>query len=69
MFLLAFVSVSFAQQFQFYAGASYDPSIPTLKQTVGHEWGENITSHNELERYLVRLTESTPKVRLVEYGE
>ena len=69
VFLLAFVSVSFARQFQFYPGASYDPSIPTLKQTLGHEWGENITMHHELERYLSRLAESTRKIRLVKYGE
>jgi hypothetical protein len=58
-----------AQEFEFYPGASYDPAIPTLKQVVGHAWGETITSPAQIERYLKALAQASPRVRLVPYGE
>ncbi len=67
--LLLFPCVSSAQDFQYYPGATYDPSVPTLQQVVGHDWGEKITMHHELERYIFRLAEASPKVQVVKYGE
>lgn len=58
-----------AQEFAFYPGATYDPSVPTLKQVIGHAWGEKITLHHEAERYLKTLAEASPKVELVRFGE
>lgn len=59
-----------AQAFEFFPGAKYDPTIPTLKQVVGHDWGERITMHHEMERYLVALQQATPsRVKIVKYGE
>ena len=29
-----------------------DPAIPTLKKVTGHGWGQDISSHVEMERYL-----------------
>src|SRR5262249_26324484 len=46
-----------------------DPKIPTLKQHLGHGWGEDISSHAEIERYLRALTAAAPeRSRLVKYG-
>jgi hypothetical protein len=46
-----------------------DPKVPTLKSIVGHDWGEDISSHAEIERYLHALSESAPdRTRLVRYG-
>lgn len=68
--LCGLMSGAFAQDAPFYSGASYDPAIPTLKQIVGHDWGEQITSHAEAERYLQALTQAAPRrTRLVSYGE
>ncbi len=53
----------------FVPGASYDQSIPTLKDVAGHTWGERITSHGESEAYLKALAESSPRAKLVCYGE
>ncbi|RMG45016.1 MAG: peptidase M14 [Acidobacteria bacterium] len=53
---------------QFYPGVSYDPAIPTLKQVVGHDWGEHITSYEEMVRYLTALADASSRVKLVEYG-
>lgn len=58
-----------AQEFEFYPGASYDPSIPTLEEIVGHSWGEKITMHHEVEKYLTALAAASPRVRMVEYGK
>lgn len=47
---------------------SYDAVVPTLKEVVGHTWGEDLTAHHEMERYLEALAASSPRLRLVEYG-
>jgi len=47
-----------------------DPKVPTLKQLNGHGWGEDISSHAEIERYLHALNEAAPdRTRLVRYGQ
>ena len=47
-----------------------DAKMPTLKQEVGHRWGEDISSHSEIERYLRALAGAAPeRSRLVKYGE
>jgi len=47
-----------------------DSGVPTLKQTVGHGWGEDISSHAEIERYLRALAAAAPdRTRLVRYGQ
>ena len=40
LLLLVIPHISSAQSFEFFPGAKYDPAIPTLKQAVGHDWGE-----------------------------
>ena len=71
LFLGVLVSTAVqAQNFEFYPGAKYDPAIPTLKQVVGHEWGERITMHHEMERYLSALQQASGgRLKLVKYGE
>ncbi len=64
------LSIAAQQPFEFFPGAKYDPAIPTLKQTVGHEWGERITSHSEVERYLEALRKAAPnRVKVLKYAE
>jgi hypothetical protein len=57
-----------AKDFEFYPGVSYDESIPTLESVVGHPWGENISSHAEIESYIRALSDRSDKVLLREYG-
>lgn len=52
-----------------YPDARYDPSIPTLQQVVGHDWGEKISTHQEIVAYLQALAQASPRVRLHSYGE
>jgi len=66
--LLLFVETVLAQDFEFYPGAKYNPQIPTLQQTVGHYWGEAITSHAQVEDYLRALDEASPLAKVVKFG-
>lgn len=47
----------------------YDPRIPTLKQVVGHDLGEEITSPDGIAAYLKALAAAAPdRARIVEYA-
>ena len=50
-------------------GAVYDPKIPTLKQVLGHDYGERITTPEEIQIYLRALNQAAPdRTRLTEYA-
>ena len=51
-------------------GVAVDPAIPTLRQVVGHDFGEALTSPDEIVRYLEALQQAAPgRARLIRYGE
>ena len=51
------------------AGFTYDPTIPTLEQVVGHDHGAEVTSPEEIATYLRALHQAAPtRTHLVEYG-
>jgi hypothetical protein len=50
-------------------GAKYDPAIPTLRQVVGHDPGEEITTPDQIGDYLQALAKAAPtRTRLTEYA-
>jgi len=50
-------------------GARYDSKIPTVKQVLGFDVGERITSPEEITRYLEALQAAAPdRTRLIEYA-
>src|SRR5437867_11703072 len=50
-------------------GARYDPKIPTIKQVLGYDYGEKITTPEELPVYLRALNQAAPdRTRLNEYA-
>jgi len=50
--------------------ADYDPRIPTLEAVVGHGFREEISSPEEIVRYMEALHQAAPeRTRLVRYGE
>ncbi len=54
---------------QSFMEGEFDPSIPTLEETVGHKPGERITSPEEAHLYLKALDEAAAdRVDLVEYA-
>ena len=53
-----FLSMSFSNAVawdEYWPGANYDPSIPTIENVLGHESGERITWHSEAIRYFDAL--------------
>lgn len=69
LFALALSFTALAQPFEYFPGAKYDPAIPTLKQVVGHDIGERITFHHEMEKYLTALEKAAPtRVKVFTHG-
>ena len=61
--------VSKAQDFEYWPGTEYDPSIPTMKEILGYHTGERITPHAGLMRYLEALESAAPdRVHILEYA-
>jgi hypothetical protein len=50
-------------------GTSYDSAIPTLESVVGHAFTEEITSPEDVLRYLEALAESSPRAHLMQTGQ
>jgi hypothetical protein len=51
-------------------GAQYDPTIPTLQQVVGHDFGEEVTPPGDIVRYMEALAEAaSERTRLIHYAE
>jgi hypothetical protein len=48
---------------------SYDPTIPTLKQVLGFEPGENIATPEEMHRYLRALEAASPRIKVSPIGK
>jgi hypothetical protein len=56
-------------EFEFWPGAQYDASVPSMQDVLGHETGERISWHRELIRYMNALAEAVPsQVRVFEYA-
>jgi hypothetical protein len=47
-------------EFEFWPGAQYDASVPSMQDVLGHEPGERISWHRELIRYMNALAEAVP---------
>ena len=55
---------------QAYPTAEYDPDIPTLKETVGHDHGEDLTAPDEMVDYFRALAAADPaRMQVRSYGE
>ena len=69
LILLTFTRVLQAQDFEYWPGAEYDPSVPTAEEVLGYRIGDRIASHAELMKYLEALETALPgQVRILEYA-
>ena len=50
-------------------GKQFDPSIPTIQSVLGYDFGEQITRHSDMEKYLQALAKSSPKIQVRKIGE
>jgi hypothetical protein len=64
-------ALCFAQKpFEFWSGTAYDTKVPTIRQVLGYDAGERITSYAGLVRYIEALASAAPaRMRVFEYGE
>ena len=54
---------------ELWPGATYDPAIPTIESVLGHDFGDEISSPEEIVIYLKALAAAAPdRTRLVEYA-
>jgi hypothetical protein len=54
---------------QLVPGTRYDPAIPTLTEVVGHDFGERVTTPDEITRYLQALAGAAPdRTHLLQYA-
>jgi hypothetical protein len=69
---MGFTTLAWAQApppVPFAPGVKYDRTIPTLRQVLGHDSGEKITTPDEIVQYLKALQAAAPdRTRLVEYA-
>ncbi|HZS57270.1 MAG TPA: M14 family metallopeptidase [Bryobacteraceae bacterium] len=69
--ILALAASAFAHDStELWAGAKYDPAVPTEKSVLGHEPGERISSPAEIVKYMQTLAAAAPtRMKVFEYGE
>jgi hypothetical protein len=57
-------------RYEFWPGTVYDASIPTFQKVLGHEPGEQITSHADIVRYLETLAKAAPaRMKVFDYAK
>lgn len=71
LFCAALAAPVFAQKpFEYWPGATYDPKLPTVRQVLGYEAGDKVTSHAGLVKYMEALAAAAPaRMKVFEYGE
>ena len=69
--MLVAASAAFAQSdVEFWPGADYDPSIPSIEDVLGYTPGERITWHRDAVRYFRALEAVAPdRVKVARYAE
>ena len=68
-FLAALLLFARPSPAQLLSGTKYDPAIPTLKSVVGHDPGQEISTPDQIGRYLEALAKAAPdRTRLVHYA-
>ncbi len=69
--LLMSACAAFAQaKFEYWAGASYNPSVPTPVKVLGYDFGDRISSHANIVKYLQTLAAAEPnRMKVFEYGK
>ena len=56
--------------YTFWPNSGYDPAVPSMRQVLGYEPGERISSHANLMRYLEALASSQPsRMKMFEYAK
>ncbi len=65
--LVAFAAAG-GTPFEFWPGCQYDARIPTFREVLGYDPGEQITSPGDILRYLEALAARSGRLRIFEYA-
>jgi hypothetical protein len=67
---LCFLPLFGQKAYEFWPGTTYDGRIPTVRQVLGYDLGDRVTSHAGLMRYIEALAAAAPaRMKIFEYGE
>ncbi|HWB84085.1 MAG TPA: M14 family metallopeptidase [Bryobacteraceae bacterium] len=70
-FLLLLISIAPVRAqavFEYWPGADYDPKIPTVHAVLGYNAGEQISSDQQILKYLNALAASSGRIKIFEYS-
>jgi hypothetical protein len=57
-------------KFEYWPGATYDPSVPTPSRVLGFDFGERLANHTNIVKYLQALAAAEPnRMKLLDYGK
>jgi len=56
------------QDFDWFPGGTYDPSVPTPASFLGYEIGDDFTPHHRLKAYLEAVAQASDRVEMGTYG-
>src|ERR1700733_657675 len=68
---LLFALAAAAQpRFEYWPGSTYDPAVPTPKKVLGYDFGDRISPHANIVRYLQALAAAEPnRMKVFDYGK
>ncbi|MBI5085250.1 MAG: peptidase M14 [Acidobacteria bacterium] len=68
--LIVFALAAAAQKFEYWPGAQYDASIPTVEKTLGYAAGTKHATHLDIVKYFETLAAAAPgRMKVFEYGK
>ena len=68
--LLAALPGAAQPRFEYWPGISYDPKIPTVRQVLGYETGDRVSSHAAILKYMEALAAAAPsRMKIFDYGQ
>lgn len=68
-FLGLWAAVAVASSLEVLPPAGLDPAVPTIKQVLGYDWGEEISDPLQIARYADALAQTAPdRVKLIPYA-
>ena len=57
-------------KFEMWSGATYDPAVPTPKKVLGYDFGDRVSSHANIVKYMNALAAAMPnRIKVFEYGK
>ena len=70
LFLSCHTELAAQDDYEYWPGTTYNSSVPTVKQVLGYDSGERITSHSNVIKYFETLSKAAPaRMKLFDYGE